>query len=77
MLASNPRSMIASTVRPAHSAGTVPRTVIQLVDHGAPQRPRRRNGARGAASPSATGTGSPGAAQIPASSGRGPGRRPA
>ena len=64
MFLSNPRSMIASTVLPAHSAGTVPATVSQLVPHGAPHRSPTATGSRGAARPSATGTGSPGATQI-------------
>lgn len=66
---SNPRSSSASTVRPAQAAGTVPVTVSQLVPQGGPHGVPGSIAVRGAAMPSATGTGSSGAFQIPAVSG--------
>ncbi|WP_345149919.1 hypothetical protein [Nonomuraea rubra] len=69
MSASKPRSRIASTIRPLHSAGTVPVTVNQLVPHGAPHAWPTAIGSRSAARPSATGTGSPGACQTATSRG--------
>lgn len=49
----NPRSSTASTVRPAHSAGTVPVTLNQLVPHGRPHGVPGAMGVVGAFSPSA------------------------
>lgn len=69
MFSSKPRSRIASTVRPAHASGTVPVTRNQLVPHGAPQRVPTVIGSTSAASPSATGTGSPGACHTATSRG--------
>ncbi len=69
MFSSKPRSRTASTVRPAHSAGTVPVTVNQLVPHGGPQGEPTSIGVRAAAIPSSTGTGSPGAFHTPTVSG--------
>lgn len=64
-----PRSMTASTRRPAHSSGTLPLILNQLVDQGGPHRCPSVTGSYGAARPSATGTGSPGAFQIAISTG--------
>lgn len=69
MFSSKPRSRIASTVFPAHSVGTVPVTRNQLVPQGAPQRAPTSMGRGSAASPSSTGTGSPGAFHTATSSG--------
>ncbi len=71
IIRSKPRSRTASTVRPAQSAGTVPVTLNQVVPQAGPHVSPIAQGPYGAARPSATGTGSPGASQRPISSGTG------
>lgn len=64
-----PRSMTASTRRPAHAAGTCPRIRNQVVPHGGPQGVSIANGVYEAPAASSKGTGSPGACQASTSKG--------